>query len=91
MVTTPSIVLAGFASAKTVLPTDTHHNHLHVAGDGCHVVAPPCPRSTACLHRSLCGRMELFRSWSSHLFHGRPGARCHVRSGGRLSDTLMWS
>ena len=34
---------------------------------------------------------RLLRGWSSQLFHGRPGGRRHVRSGGRLSDTLMWS
>ena len=37
------------------------------------------------------GRVESFRSWSSHLFRGRPGGRRHVRSGGRLSDTLVCS
>ena len=47
-------------------------------------------RSTR-LQRSPVGRVESFRSWSSHLFRGRPGGRRHVRSGGRLSDTLTWS
>jgi len=73
---------------------DHHHHHHHqvrVASKGRRVVAPPCPRSTARLQRSPIGRVELFCSWSSHLFHGRPGGRRHVRSGGRLSDTLMWS
>jgi len=37
----------------------------------------------------LIGRVKSFRSWSSHLFRGRPGGRRHVRSGGRLSDTLI--
>jgi len=46
----------------------------------------PCPRSTARLQRSPVGRVESFRSWSSHLFRGRPGGRRHVRSGGRLSE-----
>jgi len=32
--------------------------------------------------------MHLF---PSQLFRGRPGGRRHVRSGGRFSDTLMWS
>ena len=68
-----------------------HHRHGRVAGEGRRVVAPPCPRSTARLQSSPVGRVESFRSWSSHLFRGRPGGRRHVRSGGRLSDTLMWS
>ena len=70
---------------------EKHHRHRRVAGEGRRVVAPPCPRSTARLQRSPIGRVESFRSWSSHLFRGRPGGRRHVRSGGRLSDTLMWS
>ena len=53
--------------------------------------SPPCPRSTARLQSSPIGRVESFRSWSSQLFRGRPGGRRHVRSGGRLSDTLTWS
>ena len=57
-----------------------------VAGEGRRVVAPPCPRSTARLKSSPVGRVESFRSWSSHLFRGRPGGRRHVRSGGRLND-----
>jgi len=36
-------------------------------------------------------RVESFRSWSSHLFRGRPGGRRHVRSGGRWSDMLTWA
>ena len=69
-----------------------HHHHGRVAGEGRRVIAPPCPRSTARLQSSPVGRrMESFRSWSSHLFRGRPGGRRHVRSGGRLSNTLMWS
>ena len=68
-----------------------HHHHGRVAGEGRRVVAPPCPRSTARLQSSPVGRVESFRSWSSHLFRGRPGGRRHVRPGGRLSDTLMWS
>ena len=67
------------------------HHQFHVADEGRRVVAPPCPRSTARLQRSPIGRVESFRSWSTHLFRGRPGGRRHVRSGGRLSDTLMWS
>ena len=69
-----------------------HHNHhrRRVAGEGRRVLAPPCPRSTAPrLQRSPIGRVESFSNWSSHLFRGRPGGRRHVRSGGRLSDTLM--
>jgi len=38
------------------------------------------------LQRSPIGRVESFRSWSSHLFRGRPGGRRHVRSRGPLSD-----
>ena len=68
-----------------------HHRHVRVAFEGRRVVAPPCPRSTARLQRSPVGRVESFRSWSSHLFRGRPGGRRHVPSGGRLSDTLLWS
>ena len=73
--------------------TAVYHHHYHglVAGEGRRVVAPPCRRSTARLQRSPIGRVESFRSWSSHLFRGRPGGRRHVRSGGRLSDTLMLS
>ena len=71
--------------------TQYHHRRRRVASEGRRVVAPSCPRSTARLHRSPVGRMESFRSWSSHLFRGRPGGRRHVRSAGRLSDTLMWS
>jgi len=62
------------------------HHHGRIAGQGRRVIAPPCPRSTARLQRSPIGRVESFRSWSSHLFRGRR----HVWSGGRLSDTLMW-
>jgi len=68
-----------------------HHHHCRVGSEGRRVVAPPCPRSTARLQSSPVGRVESFRSWSSHLFRGRPGGRRHVRSGDRLSDTLMWS
>ena len=74
-----------------------HHHHHHyghhgrVADEVRRVVAPPCPWSTARLQSSPVGRVESFRSWSSQLFRGRPGGRRHVRSGGRLSDTLMWS
>ena len=60
-----------------------YHHHFHVADEGRRVVAPPCPRSTARLQRSPIGRVESFRSWSTHLFRGRPGGRRHVRSGGR--------
>ena len=45
-----------------------HHHHVRVAGEGRRVVAPPCPRSTARLQSSPVGRVESFRSWSSHLF-----------------------
>jgi len=47
---------------------EKHHRHRRVAGEGRRVVAPPCPRSTARLQRSPVGRVESFRSWSSHLF-----------------------
>ena len=72
-------------------PHHHHHHHCRIAGEGRRVVAPPCPRPTARLQSSPVGRVETFRSWSSHLFRGRPGGRRHVRSGGRLSDTLMLS
>ena len=49
-----------------------HHHRVRVASEGRRVVAPPCPRSTARLQRSPIGRVESFRSWSSHLFRGRP-------------------
>ena len=68
-----------------------HHRRHRVAGEGHCVIAPPCPRSTACLQRSPIRWVESFRSWSSHLFHERPGGRRHMRSGGRLRDTSMWS
>ena len=67
-----------------------HHHQVRVAGEGRRVVASPSPRSTACLQRFPSGRVESFRSWSSHFFRGRPGGQRHVWSGGRLSDTLMW-
>ena len=77
--------------SRAVVSSLHHQHHVRVADEGRRVVAPPCPRSTARLRRSPIGRVESFRSWSSHLFRGRPGGRRHVRSGGRLSDTLMWS
>ena len=41
-------------------------------------------RSTARLQRSLIGRVESFRSWSNHLWRGRPGGR-------RMNDeVLVW-
>ena len=55
--------------------THNHHHHVRVAGEGRRVVAPPCQRSTARLQSSPIGRVESFRSWSSHLFRGRPGER----------------
>ena len=68
-----------------------HHHHYHhhgrIASKGRRIVAPPCPRSTARLQSSPVGRVESFRSLSSHLFRGRPGGRRHVWSGGGLSDT----
>ena len=72
-------------------PNHHHHHHDRVAGEGRRVVAPPCPWSTARLQSSPVGRVESFRSWSSHLFRARPGGLRHVQSGGRLSDTLTWS
>ena len=66
-------------------------HQFHVADEGRRVLAPPCPQSTARLQRFPIGRVESFHSWSTHLFRGRPGGRRHVRSGGRLSDTLTWS
>ena len=65
--------------------------HVCVAGEGRRVIAPSCPRSTACPERSPVRRVESFRSWSSHLFHGQPGGRRQVRSGGQLNDMFMWS
>ena len=63
----------------------SHYLHYRcVAGKGHHVVAPPCPWSTARLQRSPVGRVESFHSWLSHLFCGRPCGRCHVWSGGQL-------
>ena len=56
-------------------PTHHHHRQVRIAREGRRVVAPPCPRSTARLQRSPVGRVESFRSWSSHLFRGRPGGR----------------
>jgi len=47
--------------------------------------------STPHLQRSPMEQVESFRSWSSHLFRGRPGGWRHVQLGGRFSDTLMWS
>ena len=68
-----------------------YHHHVRVAGECRRVVAPPCPRSTARLQRSPTRRIESFRSWSNHLFRGRPSGRRHVRSGDRLSDRFTWS
>ena len=78
---------------SSLLSSFARHRHRHgrVAGEGRRVVAPPCPRSTARRQRSPVGRVQSFRSWSSHLFRGRPAGRRHVRSRGRSSDTLMWS
>ena len=50
-----------------------HDHHVRVAGEGRCVVAPTCPPSTARLQGSPIGRVESFRSWSSHLFRGRLG------------------
>ena len=86
--TTITLQPAADISARVRLQVSYQHHHGSVAGEGRRVVAP---RSTARLQRSPVGRVESFRSWSSHLFRGRPGGRRHVRSGGRLSDTLMWS
>ena len=72
------------------LQVSTHH-HGRIDCESRRVVAPPCPRSTELLQRSPVGRVESFPSWLSQLFRGRPGGRRHVRSGGRLCDTLMWS
>ena len=47
---------------------NNNNHHGRVAGEGRRVVAPPCPRSTARLQSSPIGRVESFRSWSSHLF-----------------------
>jgi len=86
----------GPAARSDVYDCPIHHHHHHyrrrrrrrIAREGRRVVAPPCPRSTARLQRSPVGRLESSRSWSSHVFRGRPGGRRHVRSGGRLSDTF---
>jgi len=76
------------AAARSWPSPHHHHHQVRVAGEGRRVVAPPCPRSTARRQRSPVGRVGSFRSWSSHLFRGRPGGRLHVRSGGRL-DSLF--
>jgi len=36
------------------------------------------------------GVLLSLRSWSSHLFRGRPGHRLQLRSGRRPSDRSMW-
>ena len=48
-------------------------------------------RQHAALQWCPTGWVKWFCSWLSHLFHGRQGGQCHVRSGGQLSGTLMWS
>jgi len=58
--------------------TKHHRSHHRVTGGGRRVVAPPCPRSTALPRRFPVGRLESFRSWSSHLFRGLPGGRRHA-------------
>ena len=71
---------------------DCHHHHHHhgrVAGEGRRVVAPPCLRLTARLQSSPIGRVESFRSWSSHLFCGRPGGRRHVKSEGKQGTQIV--
>jgi len=74
-----------WASTRSAAVTHYHHHHHGwVASEGCHVVAPPCPQSTAHLQRCPVGWVESFRSWLSHLFCGRPGGRRHVRSGGHV-------
>jgi len=54
-----------------------------------------CVPLTQCQLRSWIERpmecAESSWSWSRHLFRGRPGGRCYVWSGGRLSDALTWS
>ena len=89
-----SVAFLGYDTIRvailTCAPKLTYHRHnCRVAGEGRRVVASPCPRLTARLQRSQVGRMESFRSWSSHLFSGRPGWRRHVRSGGRLMGLLQ--
>jgi len=61
------------AAARSWPSPHHHHHQVRVAGEGRRVVAPPCPRSTARRQRSPVGRVGSFRSWSSHLFRGRPG------------------
>ena len=45
---------------------NTRHHHGRVAGEGCGVVAPPCPWSTACLQRSPVRQVESFCSCNFH-------------------------
>jgi len=80
----------GYLPIFSASPPLHHHHHSRVAGGGRRVVAPLCPRPTARLHvRSPMERTEPSRSWSSHLFRGRPGERRHVRSGRRLNRGYM--
>ena len=65
-----------------------HHHHHCVAGEGRHVTMSTVDSTLPEVSNRTGG---IVFSWSSHLFHGRPGGRRHVRSGGRLSDTSMWS
>ena len=68
-----------------------HHHHYHhgcIASES-HQVIALCPWPTAHLQRSHIGWSE--SSWSCHLFHGRPGGRCDVWSGGQLRDVLTCS
>jgi len=55
-------------------------SHTRFLGSLGRCVVARCPLSTARLQRSPMGRVESFRSWSSHLFRGRPGGRRNVRS-----------
>jgi len=50
-----------------------HHHQVRVAGEGRSIVLAPWPWRTALLYRSAGEQLESCRTWSSHLFLGRPG------------------
>ena len=66
-----------------------HHHHRRAASEGRRVVAPPYPQSTAHLQSSPIRRVELFHSWLSHLFRGRPGGWHHVCTLLELQNLLV--
>ena len=48
-----------------IIANHQHHHQVRVASEGCRVVAPRCPQSTAHLQRSPIEHVESFSSWSS--------------------------